>query len=247
MLLAVPVAGHAFEDSSGDWIPLFDGKSLNAWKASGHPECFKVIDGQLVASGGRAHIFYAGPVCNADFKNFELSLDAMTRPGADSYVCFHTVNQPAGAPANGLRVQITGGQTADWVGQGKHKTGSLYAVRNVYKQLVNDNEWFQLNILVRGKQVQIRVNNMLVVDYIEPDPPVQADLTSSGALDHGTFAFPAMPRPWAHTYFKNIRVRPLPDNVALLSARGARSGRPLPRDHSPGRGELSAWSIITST
>ena len=216
MLLAVPVAGHAFEDSSGDWIPLFDGKSLNAWKASGHPECFKVIDGQLVASGGRAHIFYAGPVCNADFKNFELSLDAMTRPGADSYVCFHTVNQPAGAPANGLRVQITGGQTADWVGQGKHKTGSLFPLRNVYKQLVPDGEWFQLNIFVRGKQVQIRVNNTLVVNYIEPDSSVQAG-SFRGALGHGTFALSCNAALGA-TYFKNIRFRPLPDNVALLSA-----------------------------
>ena len=28
-------------------------------------------------------------------------------------------------------------------------TGSLYAVRNVHKQLVNDDEWFTMNVLVR--------------------------------------------------------------------------------------------------
>ena len=44
-------------------------------------------------------------------------------------------------------------------------------MRNVHQQLVKDNEWFRMKILVRGKQVQIRVNNMLVVDYVEPDQP----------------------------------------------------------------------------
>jgi hypothetical protein len=56
----------------------------------------------------------------------------------------------------------------------RKKTGSLYAVRNIYKQLVNDDEWFKLNVLVQGKRVQVRLNGTLVVDYIEPAVPVLA-------------------------------------------------------------------------
>jgi hypothetical protein len=96
------------------------------------------------------------------------------------------------------------------------KTGSLYAVRNVYKQLVNDNQWFRMNILVRGKQVQIRLNNMLVVDYVEPGQPFRADLDFQRVLNHGTFALQGHD-PASTAYFKNIRVRPLPDNAPQLS------------------------------
>ena len=174
------------------------------------------MDGQIVAHGDRTHLFYVGPVRNADFKNFELSADVMTRPGANSGIYFHTAYQPSGWPAAGFEVQVANTHEGANGYKERKKTGSLYAVRNVYKQLVNDNEWFRMNILVRGKQVQIRLNNMLVVDYVEPDPPFRADLNFERVINHGTFALQGHD-PGSTTYFKNIRVRPLPDNIAPIS------------------------------
>ncbi len=216
LLLAAPAAAYAFGDESGEWIPLFDGKSLDGWKANEHAEAFKVADGQIVAQGGRSHLFYVGPVKNADFKNFELSAEVMTRPNANSGIYFHTAYQPTGWPAAGFEVQVSNTDDGKGGYTERKKTGSLYAVRNVYKQLVNDNEWFRMNILVRGKQVQIRVNNMLVVDYVEPEPPFRADLNFQRVINHGTFALQGHD-PGSTTYFKNIRVRPLADNIAQIS------------------------------
>jgi hypothetical protein len=215
LLLAAPAAACALTDDSEGWIPIFDGKSLKGWKAGEHADTFKVVDGQIVAHGPRAHLYYAGQVNNADFKNFELSLDAMARPGADSWFLFHTEYQPTGYPNNGLGVRIASSQIKVTPNLESEKTGSLYPYRNIYKQLVPDNQWFQLNILVRGKQVQVRVNNALVVDYIEPDPPFLPD-SLAGVLGHGTFAIPVNV-PAGTTCFKNIRVRPLPDNAPQLS------------------------------
>jgi len=211
LLLAAPAAPYAFGDDTGGWISLFDGKSLNGWKASEHEGTFTVVDGQIVAHGTRSHLFYAGPAHNADFKNFEFSADVMTRPGANSGIYFHTAFQPTGFPAAGFEVQVANTYKGD-----NKKTGSLYSVRNVHKQLVNDNEWFQMRILVRGKQVQIRLNEMLVVDYIEPDPPFRADLNFQRVINHGTFALQGHD-PNSTTCFKNIRVHPLPDNAPALS------------------------------
>ena len=106
LLLAAPAAAYAFHDESADWIPLFDGKSLDGWKPNEHADTFKVVDGQIVAHGDRTHLFYVGPVRNADFKNFELSADVMTRPGANSGIYFHTAYQPTGWPAAGFEVQV---------------------------------------------------------------------------------------------------------------------------------------------
>ena len=216
LLLAAPAAAYAFNDDPGDWISLFDGKSLDGWKANEHVDTFTVVDGQIVVHGERTHLFYVGPVHSADFKNFELSADVMTRPGANSGIYFHTAYQPSGWPAAGFEVQVANTHEGANGYKERKKTGSLYAVRNVYKQLVNDNEWFRMNILVRGKQVQIRLNNMLVVDYIEPDPPFRADLNFQRVINRGTFALQGHD-PGSTTYFKDIRVRPLADNIAQIS------------------------------
>jgi hypothetical protein len=213
LLLAAPAAARSFaEDNSTPWIPLFDGKSLDGWKASEKEGTFSVVDGQIRVNGTRSHLYYTGPVHTADFKNFEFSADVMTRPGANSGIYFHTAFQPIGFPAAGFEVQVANTFKVD-----NKKTGSLYAVRNVYKQIVNDNEWFTMNILVRGKQVQIRVNNMLVVDYVEPETPFRADPDFQRVLNHGTFALQGHD-PGSTTFFKNIRVRPLPDSITTPSA-----------------------------
>jgi hypothetical protein len=209
LLLAAPAAGQAFaRENSAGWLSLFDGKSLDGWKASGHEGTFTVSDAQIQVHGLRSHLFYTGPLHNADFKNFEFSADVMTRPGANSGIYFHTAFQPTGFPAAGFEVQVANTYKGD-----NKKTGSLYAVRNVAKQLVNDNEWFTMNIQVRGKQVQIRLNTVLVVDYVEPAEPFRADPNFQRVLNHGTFALQGHD-PGSTTCFRNIRVRPLPDTLS---------------------------------
>ena len=211
MLLSAPAVRYAYGDDAGAWIPLFDGKSLKGWKASEQQDAFSVSDGQIVAHGGRSHLFYTGPVRNGDFKNFELSADVMTQPGSNSGIYFHTAYQPSGWPRAGFEVQVNNSFKGD-----NRRTGSLYSVRNVYKQFVNDNEWFNLNIQVRGKQVQIRLNGMLVVDYVEPDPPFRADPAFDRVINHGTFALQGHD-PSSKTHFKNIRVRSLSDNTSAAA------------------------------
>jgi hypothetical protein len=217
MLFTAPAVTRGWAKNSSDWFPLFDGKSLTGWKPSEHEGSFKVIDGQIVAHGERSHLFYTGPVHGADFRNFELTAEIKTTPGANSGVYFHTAFQPSGFPAAGFEVQVENNDPAPATGYvERKKTGSLYGVRNVYKIFVQNGEWFRMSILVRSKEAQIRINDMLVVDYVEPDPPFQADPKFQRVLNHGTFALQGHD-PGSTTYFKNIRVRPLPDTAGLLS------------------------------
>lgn len=217
MLLAAPGAAYALQAEPEGWTPLFDGKSLRGWKASEHAGTFKVADGQIAVHGERSHLFYVGNGHDADFKNFELNAEVMTRGGANSGIYFHTAYQPTGWPAAGFEVQIANTPAEEGGYREMKKTGSLYAVRNVYKQLVNDGEWFRMNILVRGKQVQVRVNEMLVVDYVEPEEPFRADTNFQRVLSHGTFALQGHDA-GSTTYFKDIRARRLPDSATQSSS-----------------------------
>ena len=59
--LALSFAAVAVADEKGGWIPLFDGKSLDGWKANDKPGTFALKDGLLIVRGERSHLFYDGP------------------------------------------------------------------------------------------------------------------------------------------------------------------------------------------
>lgn len=206
-LLAAPLARPAEE-----WVSLFDGKSLKGWKDSSGAGSFRVADGVIAADGPQSHLFYTGPVRNAEFRNFELKLEVMARPLCNSGVFFHTKFQPSGWPEQGFEIQVNNTALGAGTYRERKKTGSLYGVRNVYKAFAKDNEWFPMHVIVQGKRVQVFVSGLLLVDYVEPDPPVQAAKTPGRVLGGGTFALQCHD-PGSKAFFRNIMVRPLPDDA----------------------------------
>lgn len=199
------------------WVPLFDGKSLDGWTPAENRGSWKVVDGTLAFDGGRSHLFYSGPVRNANFKNFELKCEVLTRPRCNSGVYFHTKFQEQGWPAQGFEVQVNNTALGEGGYLERKKTGSLYGVRNVYKAFARDNEWFQLHAAVRGKQIQVRLNGILLVDYIEPDPPLPDPDSRGRFLQRGTFALQGHDA-GSKVAFRNILVKPLPDDLPTPAA-----------------------------
>ena len=203
-------AASARAQSGSDWISLFDGTTLKDWKAN-NDSSFRVEDGQIAVAGPRAHLFYTGPVRGADFKNFEFRAEVLTQPGANSGIFFHTAFQESGWLAKGFEVQINNTHVGEGSYRERKKTGSLYKLRNTYKALARAGEWFPLTIAVRGKRVQISVGDIRTVDYIEPDAPARP-------LDSGTFALQCHD-PHSRVRFRNLRARPLPDDLPLSGER----------------------------
>src|SRR5438874_441784 len=89
-LLSLSTAAFAEPAAKPDgFIPLFDGKTLDGWKASEKEGSFSVQDGKIVVFGPRSHLFYVGDVHGHDFKNFIVRCQVMTFPGANSGFYFH--------------------------------------------------------------------------------------------------------------------------------------------------------------
>ena len=211
-LLAAAAAAPLRAADEG-WHPLFDGHSLAGWQPSEHKDAWQIVDGQIAANGARSHLFYNGPVHGANFKNFELEVDVMARPGCNSGVYFHTAYQETGFPIKGFEVQINNTATGEGAYRERKKTGSLYGLRNVYKQLIPDDAWFKIRVAVRGKNVQIRLNDLLVVDYLEPTPPVIPEAEERERfLDRGTFALQCHNQ-GSRAFFRGVRVRQRPDET----------------------------------
>jgi hypothetical protein len=192
----------AAEKTAG-WQLLFDGHTLDGWKASEKPGSFSVTDGELVVKGPRSHLFYEGTVQNHEFKNFELKLDVKTYPHANSGVYFHTAWQETGWPAKGYEVQVNNSHSDP------KRTAGLYAIKDNFDKVANDEVWFTLTIKVEGKHVTTKVDDTVIVDYTEEEHPTRTKDLEGRLLSSGTFALQGHD-PGSEVHYRNIRVRPLP-------------------------------------
>ncbi len=210
-----PAAGS---DAEEGFVPLFNGKDLTGWTpAKENADSFSVNDGVLVVKGPRSHLFYTGDVNGGTFKNFELRLKAKTLPKANSGVYFHTRFQDKGWPNAGYECQVNSTH-----GDPK-KTGSLYGIVNVLvleegqqepsggknlkrdKAPSADGEWFDYDIIVKGKTITLKVNGETTVEYKEPSGGPGSEF-SGRKLSEGTFAFQAHD-PDSETHYRDIRVK----------------------------------------
>lgn len=197
------VTGSAAAETD-DWISLFDGETFSGWKVNENPETFSIKEGAIVANGERSHLFYVGEVANHNFKNFEFKAQVMTLPNSNGGIYFHTAFLEEGWPSKGYEVQVNNTHS-DW-----RKTGGLYAIDDVKDPPTKDNEWFTQHIIVKGKQVEVRLNGETVVNYTEPDNVERPEGMAERLLDSGTFALQGHD-PGSTVHFKDIMVKILPD------------------------------------
>jgi len=153
-------------------------------------------------------------VMDHNFKNFELMVDVKTTPGSNSGIYIHTEFQEEGWPAMGYECQVINSnppaEPGDYV---EHKmTGSIYAIRNLWKSPVPDGEWFSYRIRVQGKTIQTFINDMLAAEYTEPEEIYRSSGMEGRILGTGTFALQCHD-PGSVVYFKSIKVKPLAEDL----------------------------------
>lgn len=149
---ACPGADKAANDG---WISIFDGKTLNGWKAADNPESWSVKNGTIVGDGERSHLFYMEQEC----ENCEFQADVRLNHGGNSGMYFRAAFGPDWPKGYEAQVNNT---HADW-----KRTGSLYNFANVKEQLVPDDTWWNQRIAANGNHIQIFVNGKKVVDYVD--------------------------------------------------------------------------------
>ncbi len=196
VLCAAALAGlvYAADEAADDgWLVLFDGRTLDGWKASESPENWTVEDGTISGHGGRSHLFYVG----REFQNFHFKTDVMINKGGNSGIFFHSQSE-ADWPKAGYESQVNNTH-ADPV-----KTGSLYYVVKLFESAAKDDEWWTQEIIVKGKQITMKVNGKTLYEYDEPE-----GVTGPHKLSKGLFAF-QQHDPGSRVRFKNVKVKPLP-------------------------------------
>ncbi|MDH6357200.1 DUF1080 domain-containing protein [Parabacteroides sp. PF5-9] len=186
---------------------LFNGQDNSNWNTKGN---VVVKDNALTLSGSGAEAVLK----NGKYKNFDLSLELRTTPGAKGVVWFHT--DPLLNKGYGVAINNNHSDPIWW-----KMTGSLLSVRNLTKSFVKDNDWFKMDIRVAGKEVTVKVNDQLIVDYIEPAAPYRIAPNTNTLLSDGTFAL--VNTGSGDIQFRNIQVEVLDPGSIDLNAQLAQA------------------------
>ncbi|MFP6763750.1 MAG: DUF1080 domain-containing protein [Planctomycetaceae bacterium] len=196
-LLAVFCFTAAAQADDGDWISLFDGKSLTGWQKVGNAKSvWEVKDGALCGSGPASMLVTTkGP-----FKNFKYRAEIKINDGGNSGLYFRTTAQPGFA--DGYEAQI------DSTHRDPIRTGSLYGLCHVYRQHVKPGTWFTYDIEVRDDvwrgrnmtRIKVSIDGNELYEYLD------------FALTHkaGHFAF-QQHDPGSRVNIRKVQVLPLAD------------------------------------
>jgi hypothetical protein len=137
------------------WKPIFDGKTLDGWKANERPESWTVKNGAIVGDGEVSHLFYMPQKCvNCEFKS-----EVKISDGGNSGMYFRTTFGPRFP--QGYEAQVNSSH------RDPVRTGSLYNFVKVLEQLVPPETWWTQHIIADGNHIQIFVNEKKVVDFID--------------------------------------------------------------------------------
>ena len=146
----------AADDKEG-WISVFDGKTLDGWKANENPESWTVRDGCITGDGEASHLFWMV----REGENLEFKAEVKIGHMGNSGMYFRTAFGP-GFP-KGYEAQVNTSHS-DPV-----KTGSLYNFYKILEQLIPDDVWGTQHVIAQGNHIVIKVNGKKTVDYTDPN------------------------------------------------------------------------------
>jgi hypothetical protein len=170
-------AGLWAADDGGGWIAMFDGKTLDGWKAGDNPESWSVKDGKIVGDGERSHLFYMLHEC----ENCEFKAEVKINHGGNSGMYF------------GYEAQVNNTHS-DW-----RRTGSLYRFADIKEQLIPDDTWWTQHVIANGNHIIIKVNDKVVVDYVDEKNTYRKGLLALQQHNKGSVV-----------EFRDLMMRPLP-------------------------------------
>src|SRR5262245_32646611 len=179
------------------WIPLFDGRCLEGWEKVGNDaSVWEVKDGALSGSGPASML-----VCTqGPYKNFRYRAEVKINDRGNSGLYFRTTRKPGFT--DGYEAQIDSTHT-DPI-----RTGSLYGMCHVYKQLVKPDTWFTYELEVRDDgwrgrdmtRIKITVDGNELYEYLD----------FAKTFGEGHFAF-QQHDPGSHVEIRKVEVLPLAD------------------------------------
>jgi hypothetical protein len=162
--LAMAACHGSGQQHAGSVQSLFDGKTTAGWRAYKGTDCpagWQVVDGALT------RVAEAGDIVTLEeYQDFELELEWMVTPGANSGVMYRVTEDHEAPWETGPEYQILDDAAHRDGLDPRTSAGSNYAMHAPAVDATRPaGEWNQARILVRGAHVEHWLNGQKIVEY----------------------------------------------------------------------------------
>jgi len=184
-------------------LRLFDGKSFQGWEGD-TDKTFRIQEGAVVAGSLSAKVPRNEFLCTRkSYKNFVLRVKfKLLGTGANAGVQIRSKRIPNHHEVIGYQADMG---DPEWWGclydESRRKKvlakADLAAVNKVLKR----NDWNEYVIRCEGKRVQLSINGLQTVDYIEPEDSIEQD---------GVICLQIHGGPPSEAWYKDVSIQELP-------------------------------------
>jgi hypothetical protein len=155
----------------GSWKPLFNGKSLEGWKAYGQ-EKWVVEDGTILGESAAGKYGYL--VTHQEYRDFDLRVKFKGEANGNSGLFFHchiTGSSDTGPDIQGIQAEVdpTPGQHTGGLYESGGR-GWLIQPTAEGEKALKPGEWNELEVSAHGNHIVTQLNGVKIVDYHDPSP-----------------------------------------------------------------------------
>lgn len=201
LMLAVTRAMGA--ENEADWVPLFDGKSLQGWRQLNGTAPYTVVDGAIVGTtrAGTPNSFLATTRSYGDFVlEFEVRQEGIANSGVQIRSASRE-SEDAGR-VHGYQVEVDP-SARGWSGgiYEEARRGWLYplALNPLAQQLYRPGEWNHFRIEAMGSSLRTWINGSPVADLVD-------DVTKQGFIALQVHSVASEQEAGRHIAWRNLRI-----------------------------------------
>ncbi len=193
-------AQAAQEEQALGFQPLYDGKTFNGWH--GNREIFRIEDGEIVA-GSLTEKVKQNEFLRSDkeYEDFELILEfKLLGEKTNAGVQIRTAEIPDDHEVSGFQADLGTGYWGCLYDESRRRKILAGPPKEIRDLPVRMNDWNTYRIRCEGPRIQLWINGVQTVDYVEQDP--QIPLKGIIALQiHGNLV--------NQVHYRNVRLREL--------------------------------------
>jgi hypothetical protein len=154
--------------------PIFDGRTFTGWE--GNLSIFRIEDGAIVGGSLKDKIARNEFLCTTTaYSDFELRLKFKLLGGeaANAGVQFRTKRIPNNHEVSGYQADMGAGWWGALYDESRRNKVLKGPDQDAMKAVVKADEWNDYVIRAEGTHIQLSINGVQTVDYVEADPSVE--------------------------------------------------------------------------
>jgi Domain of Unknown Function (DUF1080) len=155
-------------------VSIFDGKTFDGWE--GNLKLFRIEDGAIVGGTMQEKIARNEFLCTTrPYSDFELRLKVkLLGEGANAGIQFRTSRIANHHEVSGYQADMGVGWWGALYDESRRNKVLTGPNQSKMKAVVKAGDWNDYGIRAEGKRIQLWVNDVQTVDYLEADPGIAA-------------------------------------------------------------------------